>query len=104
MAREDVLDVVSEGADSCENWRKLDYARCADANDCGKGGSIFTPALVVTVTLSAPGTVTLSCCLHGLVTGSPVHNYTCSHVVVRAVRTCSENTVIIIHTLDVLQG
>lgn len=57
MAREDVLDVVSDGAESCDNWRKPVSARCADANDCGKGGSITTPTFVVTVTLTAADTV-----------------------------------------------
>lgn len=58
LAREDVLDVVSEGAESCDNWRKPVSARCADANDCGKGGRMTIPTVVVPVTLTVPATFT----------------------------------------------
>lgn len=32
-----MLDVLSDGTESCENWRKTPAQGCTDANECGKG-------------------------------------------------------------------
>ncbi|CAM9780585.1 unnamed protein product [Ascophyllum nodosum] len=37
LAREDVLETLSNGAKTCDNWRKTPDQRCTHAADCGKG-------------------------------------------------------------------
>ncbi|CAM9836849.1 unnamed protein product [Scytosiphon promiscuus] len=57
VARDDVQKILSQGQESCENWRKAPNQQCVGPSDCGRGWLFQHKDLLlgVVVTVGTPG-------------------------------------------------